>query len=131
VKGSVTRWVPAAAWAAFLFLASTRESLPVDLDSGLDKIAHFAAYLILGFLLARGAAATRKGRLGAVAIGWAYGALDELHQSMVPGRIASTGDWLADAAGTIVGVLFYVLMVRMHLGSPERVPGGVSDATGT
>ena len=31
------------------------------------------------------------------------GALDELHQSLVPGRSAELGDWLADAVGVALG----------------------------
>ena len=112
----MTRWLvswgPAAVWAAVLFAVSSRPTLPVDLSSGLDKVAHFGAYLILGFLSAHA-----TGRLGisfvlAVALGWGYGIIDELHQSAVPGRDASVADWLADAAGTVSGVTLYLLLLR-------------------
>lgn len=33
----------------------------------------------------------------------AYGIVDEVHQYFVPGRYASFGDWLADAAGGFLG----------------------------
>ena len=38
-----------------------------------------------------------------LALGTSYGALDELHQSLVPGRSAELGDWLADAVGVALG----------------------------
>src|SRR5690606_26555225 len=47
----VVPWIPAAVWAAVLFLASSQVTLGVTLSGGQDKIAHFAAYLVLGFLL--------------------------------------------------------------------------------
>lgn len=115
----LVRWVPAAAWAAFLFFMSSRESLPVDLDSGLDKVAHFGAYLVLGFLLARATSPSDRWLILAIAIGWGVGALDELFQSTVPGRHASVGDWLADAAGTVAGVLVYYFTVRSRSPAPE------------
>jgi VanZ family protein len=112
VRRWLVAWGPAAVWAAVLFAVSSRPTLPVDLSSGLDKVAHFGAYLVLGFLSAY---ATR--RLGinlviAIAIGWAYGVIDEMHQSAVPGRDPSAGDWLADAAGTVSGVALYLLLLR-------------------
>ena len=35
----------------------------------------------------------------------AYGAIDEIHQSFVPGRDASISDWLVDTIGGILGAL--------------------------
>lgn len=105
-------WGPAAIWAAFLFFLSSRQTLPVDLSSGLDKVAHFGAYLVLGFLFAHGAAWLRLPFAVAIALGWIYGALDELHQTTVPGRDASVGDWVADALGTVAGVLLFAFLSR-------------------
>lgn len=122
----MTRWVvvwgPAAAWAAFLFLLSSRSTLPVDLESGLDKVAHFGAYLVLGFLLARGAYGIGVPILVAIAVGWCYGALDEFHQATVPGRMPSVGDWVADALGTAAGVGLFLLILRAR-GRPGATPG--------
>ncbi len=69
-----------------------------------DKVAHGCGFFVLGL---------------AVALGWAdrapmwllfallalYGATDEVHQSFVPGRDASIGDWLADLLGSGLGLL--------------------------
>lgn len=116
-------WGPAAAWAAFLFFMSSRTSLPVDLVSGTDKIAHFAAYAVLGLLLAYGAGVLGRSPLVAVALGWLYGALDEFHQSFVPGRAAEFGDWVADAFGTLAGVGLFLLVARRR-----RVPSNPTAA---
>lgn len=122
-------WIPAAAWAAFLFLLSTRESLPVDVPTGFDKVAHFAAYCVLGLLLSRAAASMRGGLFLAAALGWLYGATDELHQSTVPGRDASFGDWVADAAGTVTGILLYLLILRLRSAGPPRVGDEAPETT--
>ncbi len=122
----VAAWGPAAAWAAFLFLLSSRSTLPVDLDSGLDKVAHFSAYLVLGFLLARGANSIGVSTLVAIVVGWGYGALDEFHQASVPGRLPSVGDWVADALGTAVGVGLFLLILRAR--SRAGATPGVDDA---
>jgi VanZ family protein len=114
------RWALAAGWAAFLFLLSSRPTLPVDLELGLDKVAHFIAYVVLGFLLAAAVRSSRMALWLAVVIGWAYGAADELHQSIVPGRFATLGDWFADAAGTVAGILLFLLINRMRAGLAER-----------
>jgi VanZ family protein len=34
-----------------------------------------------------------------------YGASDEWHQSFVPGRYPAVSDWLADAAGIVIGYM--------------------------
>jgi VanZ family protein len=114
VRAWVAAWGPAAAWAAFLFFLSSREMLPVDLSGGLDKVSHFGAYAILGFLLAHGATRVKLPLLVAVLAGWVYGVLDELHQSTVPGRSAEVLDWVADALGTVAGVLLFLAFVRLR-----------------
>ncbi|MDZ7623473.1 MAG: VanZ family protein [Ignavibacteriaceae bacterium] len=44
-----------------------------------------------------------------------YGAVDELHQMLVPGRFAETWDWVADALGAFAGVLIvYFLINRLR-----------------
>jgi VanZ family protein len=114
-------WGPAALWAAVLFLVSSRPTLPSDLSNHLDKVAHFAAYLVLGFFLARGAAHWRIAMWWALSMGVAYGASDEWHQSFVPGRSPSVGDWIADAAGSAAGVLIFVWLLRSRATS-SRAP---------
>lgn len=102
-----TPWGPAAAWAAVLFFLST---LPgVDhapyLFSGEDKVAHFGLYAVLGAALVWGRhrADASPPAWFLVMMGIAYGASDEWHQSFVPGRDPSWGDWTADIAGVLLG----------------------------
>ena len=99
----------AALWVAVLFLLSELQSGGVGLPGGTDKLVHGGLYLILGLSLAWG-----RGRTGSgvpvvllLLIGVGYGALDEWHQSFVPGRDVSVGDWVADSAGVILGLLLF------------------------
>ncbi|HEX7238957.1 MAG TPA: VanZ family protein [Longimicrobiaceae bacterium] len=98
-------WLPALAWAAALFAASSRPGVPVPDAWGADKVLHFLAYALLGFLLARGASGSGLGARWPVALGWLYGASDEVHQHFVPGRSADPADWAADALGVLAGTL--------------------------
>ncbi|REJ96969.1 MAG: hypothetical protein DWQ29_00435 [Planctomycetota bacterium] len=111
----IIRTITCVCWAA-LFLAThlpvekAMEQVPAS-----DKQLHFAAYGLLGCLLAFwnvGEAIHRDRRVrlhrsakrvaGIVGVLCAYGAIDELLQIPV-GRSAEWLDWLADAGGAIVG----------------------------
>ena len=109
-------WVPALLWAAVLFAVSSRSTLPGDLGGGIDKLAHFGAYAVLGVLLARAAVGSRWSIAWPVLIGLAYAASDEIHQYFVPGRSADAGDWLADGLGVGAGCLlvYRVLSGRLR-----------------
>jgi VanZ family protein len=109
VKAWVFGWGPAALWAAVLFLLSEIEGLGRGLPTGGDKLAHGGLYFMLGLSLAWG-----KRRIGAgvpglllLLMGVGYGALDEWHQSFVPGRYSSVGDWVADSAGVMLGLVLF------------------------
>jgi VanZ family protein len=119
-------WAPAVVWAVLLLAVSSRPSVPVDLDGGRDKVAHFLAYLVFGALLAR-AAGRRGAFLGAVAIGLAFAAVDELFQGLIPGRVPDVMDWVADAAGVLTGVLLYRLWRALADGAPWRRPAAEPD----
>lgn len=109
----VLGWGPAALWAGVLFFLSELpgggDGLFGGLPAGTDKLVHGGLYLILGLFLAWGK--TRTGFAGPAILllmmGAGYGALDEWHQSFVPGRDVSAGDWMADTAGVALGLLLF------------------------
>jgi len=109
-------WVPAALWAAVLFVLSAQRQLP---GAGFlpinDKVAHFLAYVVLGAALAWGRRGTRSRSTGWMAgalsslpvllvLGALFAASDEWHQSFVPGRDPSVWDFAADLLGIVVGL---------------------------
>src|SRR5687768_9543525 len=76
-----------------------------------DWSTHAAGYAVLAVLACRalarglGRPVTVRVAARAVLISALYGVSDELHQSFVPGRLASVGDFLKDVAGAVVGAV--------------------------
>lgn len=77
------------------------------MPAGSDKVVHVIAYAVLGVLVRSGLGPGLHRPLVAtcatVLIVTAYGAVDEVHQSFVPGRSPSVADGIADAVGAILG----------------------------
>ena len=82
-----------------------------------DKLVHFSEYVPLGYLLclwgigSRGRASHKKAVLVAALLVCGLGAIDECHQSSVPGRTVSFRDLLADTLGGLGGA---TLAVWLH-----------------
>lgn len=107
MKGAVLGWAPAVLWGAGIFWLSSQPALTLPGPGGMDKLAHFGVYAVLGLLLSHAARRTGATRSMIVAVGLLYGASDELHQSFVPGRSADPLDWVADALGVVAGISIY------------------------
>ena len=108
----VTAFLPALLYAGIIFLLSAQSDPLHFLPHGLtlqDKLLHALEYAALGALLVPGlrlAGRTPRGALFlAVALASLYGATDEFHQSLVPGRDADVVDWVADTLGAALGAL--------------------------
>ncbi|MHB0858672.1 MAG: VanZ family protein [Anaerolineae bacterium] len=125
-------WAPLLLWLATIWWLSSQPSLPHPnrqagvSDNWLDYPAHALAYAVLTLLFWR--ALSHEGvrlphRLSSTPVRNAallailYGALDELHQSFVPGRCATLVDWITDIAGALCAVALLALWrrVRKHL----------------
>jgi VanZ family protein len=116
------RWaafLPAVVWAVTLFLLSSipAQVLPRSQFRLADKLVHAAVYGVLGALAARGfhrgyRTTAWRAWVWGVLTAVLYGATDELHQVVVPGRSADVVDLLADGVGACVGAGLYVLRVR-------------------
>jgi VanZ family protein len=99
-------WLPPLLLAGAIFYASSR-AIPeiIAPGPGVDKVAHFGVFALLGALCARAFLGMR------VRLAWLWGALaaalygvsDEIHQSFVPSRSAEVLDAVADAAGALAG----------------------------
>src|SRR5580704_13500141 len=142
-------WWPALVWAVVISAFSTgvftsentsRIIIPLlrwllphaspetlsELHHLIRKSAHFIEYFILSLLVLRGIRAGRKeSHLGwalvAIGIVGGYAALDEFHQSFVPGRTAAVTDVLLDTAGGVAAQLVAaVFMLRGDLRARRR-----------
>ena len=125
IRGFVA-WGPAALWAAVLFLLSALPRVPgVGWLPGADKVAHFGLYAVMGALLAWGRVRSGSGVAHAwpLSLGMLYALGDEWHQSFVPGRDPSVGDFIADVLGTAGGYL--VLFLLLARASGRRMDPGV------
>lgn len=83
----------------------------------LDKVGHAAAFAVLAVLacvvISQYRLVSLRGLL-VVAIGLAiYAGIDEYTQGWVPLRTPDPLDWMADAAGILVGIMLYVLIRRV------------------
>lgn len=135
------RYLAAPALALALWLLSSRSTLPMPQGVfGLDKVAHFGAYAALAFALGLWPKAQAwrihpaRTALIIIILASAYGAIDELHQSYVPGRDASVYDWLADTLGAGFGAAALAWwqrgrtpamldLARKLEADPHRLPG--------
>lgn len=70
----------------------------------------FAIFLLLSFPKA---AKNKKIFAILLLIAAAYAGLDELHQSFVPGRMTSMGDFLIDSIGMAFAVLVYLVQLQI------------------
>jgi VanZ family protein len=88
-----------------------------------DKLAHLALYGVLGATLAWGhvSSGRRLPHVLLVLAGLLYGVSDEWHQSFVPGRQPSVGDFAADGLGTLVGYSATLAVLRRRA-SAEVAP---------
>ena len=108
-----SRWAPPLLWAAALIIATSWPNPDVPQVGQGDKLVHLLLYGILAWLIARAepSLATMLRRAALTLLGLAcFAALDEWHQSFVPGRSASTADWAADVVGAAAGLT--VIAVR-------------------
>ncbi len=106
-------FLPALLFYVLVFWLSSQD-LGIDLPGrGLDKLAHFAEFSILGFFLSLGffrsfSLGRSAGIILVLATGLALSVLDEFHQSFVPRRSSEVWDALADLAGIVAGILVYL-----------------------
>ena len=117
--------MPAEASQAFSdWMMSVLGSVPVEqapeAGSGvLRKIAHFAEFTALGFLLAWLFALLRRRIWLALPFGIAAACLDEVIQMFVPGRGPGILDVAIDTCGVLTGILLlrigYKLITRRQL----------------
>lgn len=109
------------AWAcAILWFSSLRpDELPDAAFAFWDKLNHFAAFSVGGWLAASALRVSRPHAqpttvlVLAVFLVAAFGVLDEALQTLTPGRSgAQLGDWIADALGATAGALLTLPALR-------------------
>lgn len=111
------RWLLPVGWAALIFaLTSVPGSAVPDVGGeSTDKLIHIILYCVLGAFILRAVwdplRPMRSLVIAALAAS-AFGAIDEMHQNLVPGRSADLMDWVADTIGGVTGALAATAMRR-------------------
>lgn len=105
-------YTPLVVYWLILFIATSLPSNYVPSVGVGDKFNHFFAYMVLSVLLyfafsfqGKYEILNKYPAIMAIIIASFYGAFDELHQMLIPGRSAEFLDWLADFLGACFGVL--------------------------
>ena len=101
----------------------------VSPELSLDKVAHFLMYAGFTFITVwgyrrpyheNGKAYRWKALLLTLAIGIVFGALTEIMQeTLIPSRIGSVYDWIADVVGSLFGVILFYFFHR--IGNKMRI----------
>jgi hypothetical protein len=108
------RFLVLAAWMAMITYWSSQGNLPIDqpvvavaLHGYQHKVAHLIAFGLLGLLARWAFDGVPRATLLAVLVTSAFGAADEWHQSVTPGRRPAIDDWALDTASALLTI--YVL----------------------
>lgn len=117
VKNFIKFWSLPILYALLIFWSSSlEEPIFIKLDFRYsDKLIHFLEYAVFGFLLIRairgsGPEMSVKSAIALTFIlGSFYGFTDELHQSVVPGRVACIYDFIFDCLGAFVGAAVFTM----------------------
>lgn len=103
---------PGLLWLSLIWLLSSLPSnnLPSYKIIGIDKLAHISIYAIL-FILFSPWLRQKSADKSTVLLFWLFmlflAALDEYHQSFIPGRSVSIYDFLANSTGLSLGYILH------------------------
>jgi len=129
IKESLLRWGPFAACMAAIFAGSSLTAPEIDVvlasatDLGVElllrqALVHMVEYAVLAVLAYRllSVHVRPRGLLWAsvLAFSIAFGASDELHQALVPGRASTWQDLGYDSLGATMGLLVTELWGRLR-----------------
>lgn len=101
------------------------ESAAMFFEHPLRKLAHFSEYACMGILIFSIVYQWVMGKKKyLIATLWVFlsAAVDEWHQSFVPGRYASIKDVLLDTCGGICGIVLLTLIIKGRKKSRENQP---------
>lgn len=118
-------YLPLVLYWITLFILTT---IPADVIprffNAQDKVEHFGAYFVLAVLLnltlyfqKQFKLISNKSFLFTALFVAGYGAIDELHQLFIPGRVCDFFDWTSDAISGVIGVWIVYIFLRKVIGT--------------
>lgn len=110
-------WLPPIIYLTLIFTLSgmSHPPMPSIVDG---NYLHYPEYAVLAALLLRAMAGAKRGFPGwgllllALLLSSVWGALDELHQAFVPGRVPDPSDWWHDTLGAAAGAGLWTLWAK-------------------
>jgi VanZ family protein len=124
-------YFPLALYWITLFIATSIPSEALPKIAVGDKLEHFFAYMILSILVSLTFHFQKKIKLlntypllSALFVVSLYGALDEWHQTFIPGRYAELLDMVSNFFGALFGIIVtYFLVIRHSKGKKNNLYG--------
>jgi len=108
------RWTWVVGWAVFIEVLLLWPSPPdvprLPWGIGFDKIAHAVLFAVQAMLGAWALAESRRPAWPALVGAIAFAALTEVQQQLMPSRAMELGDFLADAAGAVIGLALFAVL---------------------
>lgn len=108
------RWTWVLGWAVLIEVLLLWPSPPdvprLPWNIGFDKMVHAVLFAVQAALGAWALAERRRSAWPALVGAIAFGALTEVQQQLMPSRFMELGDFLADAAGAVVGLALFAAM---------------------
>ncbi len=128
MKNFLAYYLPATIWGILILFLSSIPDVPVQIqnDYYFDKILHFAEYFIFGYLVTRifvlkmGNKSKQKAIAYSFLLCILFGAADEWHQVLVPERIASSKDFLANLFGIAISQIVLIKFSKLYKFNPEK-----------
>lgn len=124
LKSGAILWIPLVVWMTVIFIGS---SLSADAVNQAIHPHHYPLSLVIGhigefailsvlchrFIRAYKFLPTHWTWFAVLTINLFYGAVDELHQMFVPGRVPSIVDLGYDSLGAVIGLVVYETKIRI------------------
>ena len=115
-------YIPLVLYWILIFVLTTIPASSIPEIFGLtDKLKHISAYFGLAVLLGLTLHYQNKFLymkkfflLFTIIIIAVYGALDEIHQMLVPNRTCDIFDWIADLGGGLIGIILIYLFIKFR-----------------
>jgi VanZ family protein len=109
-----TRLLIVFGWMVLLTFWSGQSNLPIDhppistlLHGFQHRVAHLVAFGLLALLARWAFDGWPRAALLAVLLTSAFGASDELHQTLTPGRRPAVDDWLVDTLAAMLAMVVF------------------------
>lgn len=125
----LNRQIPPLVWSFLIFLGSSLPAAQVSENSVVNlaahKLAHLLEYGVLYLLYYRSLVEDfwqgKKGLIfKALLFITLFGAMDEYHQSFVPGRQSRVADVLTDFLGGLLGFGLWLILKRRQLPKQKK-----------